>query len=196
MRSMPHLVIACGTVWAASRLLDRLRGEESTREVVEKMRAVDSPVPLAEATSSTLDSVAIDYRLVALGSLLPDLVDKALGRYLLRDRLDGNDHTLGHTFLFNLAILLPGLAIVARRGDPRLLSVGIAAFTHLLVDPVIRAPRTIFWPLFGLEFPHVRGLGPLATVATQAAAALVMFRVARTLREKRALGRFLSAGRL
>jgi hypothetical protein len=85
---------------------------------------------------------------------------------------------------------------LAGRGDARFLSVGMGALTHLLVDPVMRAPRTLFWPLLGFGFPHVRGLGTLPTLATQVAAGAVVVGVAQALVRRGHLRRFLFSGRL
>lgn len=194
MRTLPHIVIACGTVWGGSRLVDGLRGRGgASEEPATGSGSPDESVGDVPAVARTSD--AIDFRLVALGSLLPDLVERILRRSVFRGTRDGNEHTLGHTLLLNLGILIAG-ARLAERGDARFLSVGTGALTHLLVDPVIRAPRTLFWPLLGFSFPHVRGLGTLPTIATQVAAGAVVVGVAQALARRGHLRRFLFSGRL
>lgn len=194
MRSLPHIAIACATVWAGSRFLDRGRRTHSEADVTDGGSSADLPL---KSDSAADDSVArpIDYRPVALGALLPDLADRVLRRYVFPGAFRDDDHIFGHTILVHLPMLLSGLHL-ARRGDPRLLAVGIAPFTHLLVDPVIRAPRTLFWPLLGLEFPYVRGLGRSLTLATQAAAALVIVRTMLVVWKAGRLPRFLRTGQL
>ena len=195
MRSLPHIVIACGTVWGGSRLVDELCGRRGAREVAAaRSGSPDESTGDIPAVARTSD--AIDFRLVALGSLLPDLVERALKRTVFRGAADVNEHTLGHTLLLNLGVLIAGLRLAAGGGDARFLSVGMGALTHLLVDPVMRAPRTLFWPLLGFSFPHVRGLGTLPTIASQVAAGAVVLGVAQALVRRGHLRRFLFSGRL
>jgi len=100
----------------------------------------------------------IDYRLVALGSILPDLIDKPLKWFIFRKQLP-DDHTFGHTLLLPAGLLGAGLL----RGDKRLLALGLGCLTHPLVDPVVERPKNLFWPLLGTSFPKgmkERGLGP------------------------------------
>jgi membrane-bound metal-dependent hydrolase YbcI (DUF457 family) len=140
--------------------------------------------------------MGFDFRLVAVGSLLPDLVDKTVGRRFYRDDLGWNDHTFGHTLAFNLA--LAALALRARRWrrDGRLLSLATGSATHLLVDPVIRAPRTLFWPLLGARFPRVNGLGRPATLISQAVALAITVAAIGRLAATGRLGRLLRSGTL
>lgn len=50
----------------------------------------------------------IDYRLVLLGSLLPDIIDKPLGRLILKDML-GNRRIYAHTLVFLLLLVGTGI---------------------------------------------------------------------------------------
>ncbi len=89
----------------------------------------------------------VDYRLVALGSLLPDIIDKSV--WLL-----GNGHiftsgrAFAHTLLFNLVLLLAAV-LLARRGRRGLLAVSLASLMHLLLDGMWTRPTTLWWPLLG-----------------------------------------------
>jgi hypothetical protein len=68
--------------------------------------------------------------------------------------------------------------------------------THLLVDPVIRSPKTLLWPLFGLEFPAARGLSSRLTALTQIGAASALVMAILALQRRNRLGEFISSGRL
>jgi hypothetical protein len=138
----------------------------------------------------------VDYRLVAVGSLLPDLVDRVQRRVLRMQGASPHQHFIGHTLLFNLPLLAAGNYLLRREGDSRLLSVSAAAMTHLLVDPVIRSPGTLLWPLFGFRFPEARGLPPGPTAVSQVAAAAVVLATLVTLLRRNRLRRFISSGRL
>src|SRR5574341_450081 len=110
MYPIAHMGIAVGGVWAGERLSRRLARR-------------------ARAESST---TAIDYRLVALGALVPDAIDKPLYRLTSIP----SEHTIGHTLLFSLALIAAG-ALLARRGEPRVFWLGLGSLSHPLVDPVI-----------------------------------------------------------
>jgi len=137
----------------------------------------------------------IDYRLVALGSLLPDMVDRAM-RAASGRTWSCDQHLLGHTLLLNAPVVVAGITLARRRQDARLLAVGAAAMTHLLVDPVIRSPRTLLWPLFGLAFPESRGLNRPLTMLTQIAAASALLATLFTLQREGRLTDFIARGSL
>jgi len=80
---------------------------------------------------------------VALGSLLPDLVDKPLG-YLLFGNM-GTGRIFAHTLLFFLILIM--LAAILQNRNLASLSAGV--FAHLLEDSMWNMPQTLFWPLMG-----------------------------------------------
>jgi hypothetical protein len=96
-----------------------------------------------------------DYRFAALGGILPDLIDKPIGWFLMPSLPD--DHLWGHSLWLPAVLIGLGLLFGRRFGDARLLLLGLGTLTHLIVDPVNAHPRTLFWPLFGTPFPDVRG---------------------------------------
>jgi inner membrane protein len=137
----------------------------------------------------------VDFRLVAVGSLLPDVVDRVLkGPLGVRTR-SPHQHLLGHTLIFNVPLILAGVSLLRRRRDARLASVAAASATHLLVDPVIRSPGTLFWPALGVQFPEARGLSRPLTALTQVVAALTIGAVAFNLWRSGRLPAFLTNGR-
>ncbi len=92
---------------------------------------------------------SIDYRLVMLGALLPDLLDKTLGLWLASE-ISGR--TFGHTLLFAVLLLVFSLFILGFTGSRGLLVLSLASAGHLLMDRMWEAPQTLFWPLYGLPF--------------------------------------------
>jgi len=191
MRSLPHITIGCGAVWAGARLVRRL----PIRATMAKNGRCETGRNGGSADETSLID-AIDYRLVAFGSLLPDTTDRVLRAMSSRRSWSPHQHLLGHTLLFNLPLFLTGAGLARRRRDPRLLSLGAAAMTHLLVDPVIRSPRTLLWPLLGLQFPEARGLNRALTLLTQLGAAAAIVAAVVALQRQGRLGEFLSSGRL
>lgn len=96
----------------------------------------------------------IDYRVVLLGSILPDLIDKPVGRIFFEQQFE-NSRIFGHTLLFPLALVLA--ITLALRGEAarRWFVLPIAVALHLALDGMWDEPITLFWPLFGAEFPRV-----------------------------------------
>ncbi|MBI2173563.1 MAG: metal-dependent hydrolase [Candidatus Aenigmarchaeota archaeon] len=90
----------------------------------------------------------IDYRLLLLGSMLPDIIDKPLGLVVLKDILYSG-RLVAHTLLF--ASLLTLLAFGRKSMKLKLLSVGI--WLHLLFDMMFLYPRTLLWPGLGNFMP-------------------------------------------
>ena len=184
---LTHVVLGTGAAWASARLLG------------------DSPVGLEMGESPDRNAHPIDYRLVAAGAILPDLIDKPLGIYLLRKQL-GSGRIYGHTLLFGLGLVLGG-SLLARRGRSGLLSLGLGVVTHMLTDLVMLSPRTFFWPLGGLRFRKQRRLegwgwrtlrryySDPGVALSEALSALVLLGVGSHLARRRRLGRFLRSGR-
>lgn len=88
---------------------------------------------------------------IVIGALLPDLIDKPLGRIILADTI-GSGRIFAHTLLFGLLLILAGYYLY-NKGKPELLIIAGASFCHLLEDQVWNKPVVFFWPLFGWEFP-------------------------------------------
>jgi membrane-bound metal-dependent hydrolase YbcI (DUF457 family) len=96
----------------------------------------------------------IDIRLLLIGSLLPDIIDKPVGLLLFRETLS-NGRIFCHTLLFLILITLAGLYLYKSRGRTSLLAVSVGTFTHLIFDQMWRTPRTLFWPVYGLTFDRM-----------------------------------------
>jgi len=140
MYPIAHVVVASGAAWGAERIVRRLFRRQPAGE----------PNGQPKASTGSL----FDYRFVVLGALLPDIIDKPLGWWILND--GAYEHSFAHSLLFAAILTLPGL-FFARRGDRRLLSIGFGDMMHLLCDPVVRAPQILFWPLFGWTFEGAFG---------------------------------------
>jgi membrane-bound metal-dependent hydrolase YbcI (DUF457 family) len=97
--------------------------------------------------------IVIDPRYLAIGALLPDLVDKPLGRIIFASSL-ANGRIIGHTLLFSFLLLLAGLYLYEKRRDIRVTALATGSFFHLFEDQMWIQPRTFFWPLRGFGFPR------------------------------------------
>lgn len=93
---------------------------------------------------------SIDYRVILLGSLLPDIIDKPvwlLVTSLTSDTtLSGRDYA--HSLLFNLVLFIGGLVLI-RYGKSWLLVISLSGFMHLIFDQMWDGPEVLLWPLLG-----------------------------------------------
>lgn len=96
----------------------------------------------------------IDIRLLLIGSLLPDIIDKPVGHFFFQNTIS-NGRIICPTLLFLALITLAGLYLYQSRGKTSLLAVSFGTFTHLIFDQMWRAPRTLFWPIYGVTFDRM-----------------------------------------
>lgn len=134
-------------------------------------------------------SPALDYRLVALGAVLP-LVEAVTGRPRLL-----------HTLLASILVLAVVMLATRRRRlvRRRWLGLPIGLFLHLVLDGTWSRKQLFWWPLFGGGFGHrqVPELthGALGWVLEIAGAACVVWIVERfRLREPARRSLFLRTG--
>lgn len=94
-----------------------------------------------------------DYRFFAIGTLMPDLIDKPLAWLILPGILN-TTKSFGHTLAFSVAFLL--ITIWGRWLKPRRvgLSLTLGAFSHLVFDGMWSSPQILLWPVFGWVFTH------------------------------------------
>jgi inner membrane protein len=95
----------------------------------------------------------IDYRVVALASLIPDLIDKPIGRVFFRDGFE-NGRLFGHTLLLNAAFFCV-LFFMRGRRKRQFTLIPLSSLLHLAEDGMWSEPRTFWWPLFGTDFPRL-----------------------------------------
>jgi hypothetical protein len=81
-----------------------------------------------------------DIRLLVIGALLPDIIDKPLGHIILSEN---NGRIFAHTLLFSVSLLLIALAY------RKLLPLSLGVSVHQLLDGIFLDPEGALWPLFG-----------------------------------------------
>ena len=101
-------------------------------------------VGLALASARFFSRVSLAF--LALGSMLPDIIDKPLGLIVFGSPSMGR--TVAHTLLF--LMLLAALSFYSR--DIRLFSLTWGVFIHLSLDSMWNSPENLLWPLLG-PFP-------------------------------------------
>ncbi len=107
-------------------------------------------LPRGRANLATLGGW-IDYRLLLLGSMLPDIIDKPIGQVFFRNTFS-NGRIFAHTLLFLIVITLLGLYLYRSRGKLWLLILSLGCAIHLILDQMWLVPRTLIWPIYGWGF--------------------------------------------
>ena len=163
--------------------------------------------PSGEASWFTSLGSRIDIRVLLIGSLLPDIIDKPVGQLLLRDSLN-NGRIFCHTLLFLIIISLAGSYLCRSRGQNWLLVLSAGTFTHLVFDQLWLTPGTLFWPLYGFAFERLPDLATWARGTWQAlltepavylpelTGAVILIWFAATLVRRKKTGSFLRNGQV
>ena len=115
----------------------------------------------------------LDYRFIALGALLPDLIDKPIGRILFAESV-ASGRLVGHTLVFILILLIGGYVLLKQRGDNRGVQVAGASFLHLVEDQMWKSPVTLLWPALGWEFPHGSAYGSFTNYVLDASSSCLV----------------------
>jgi hypothetical protein len=136
MYPVAHIVVASGAAWGAERAVRRIL----------RSRLADGDAKPAGSGS------VFDYRLVAIGSWLPDAIDKPLAWFIIADRVE-DDHLLAHTLAFGLVLAVPALYL-AWWGRNTLISLTAGVMAHRLCDPMWSEPESVLWPFYGWTFHH------------------------------------------
>lgn len=93
----------------------------------------------------------MDLRFLALGAILPDLIDTPIGVFGWASL--GAVRLGSHSILFG-SLVMATVLIFTRRGPGRkrwmLLATGV--LVHLLLDAMWNVPETLWWPLLGSGF--------------------------------------------
>jgi hypothetical protein len=101
---------------------------------------------------SSKNSFWVKVSWIIIGALLPDIIDKPLGRIILAETI-GSGHIFAHTLLFGLLLGLAGYYLYSQE-KPELLIIAGASFCHILEDQIWNTPEVFFWPLLGWGFPR------------------------------------------
>jgi len=117
----------------------------------------------------------VDLRLLLIGSLLPDVIDKPLGLLLLPD-VFGTGRLYCHSLLFPVILALSGLCLYRATRHAHMLVLAYGTGMHLVLDAMWRTPSLLFWPFAG-PLPRGAGTGDwvtrlLTTLLTEPAAYL------------------------
>jgi hypothetical protein len=94
----------------------------------------------------------IDYRVVLLGAVISDVVDKPIGRIFFEDYFESG-RLYGHTLLVATVLLLTIQLTLRGATARRWFILPICMLIHQVLDAMWDSPIAWFWPLFGSKFP-------------------------------------------
>jgi len=142
-----HTGITVGAVWLAGKVTPQACHSIHKNGASKETAGFKTPRPKT--------CQFIDYRLLLLGSMLPDIIDKPLGLWLLSEDLS-NGRIYGHTLLMLVLLGVSGAGLYALHRNMALLVVALGTFFHLLLDQMWANPRTLLWPFLGLDFGKIQ----------------------------------------
>jgi inner membrane protein len=146
MLPLGHMGITLGAALLPDALASRWHGPstqpaEPTRQCV---RTRQSQLPLVSR---------VDLRLLLLGSLLPDIIDKPVGQVIFQDTFN-NGRIFCHTLLFVVLVALAGFFMYRRRRATGLLAISFGVFMHVVLDGMWFEHEALLWPFWGWAFPE------------------------------------------
>lgn len=144
MLILGHVGITFGVALAAESLSSRADTPHPERQHGLLAR-------LGRATASLAGR--IDLRILLIGTLLPDIIDKPLG-YILLPGLFGTGRLFCHALIFPIVLAAAGMWLYRARRSTHLLVLAYASGMHLLLDAMWRTPSILLWPFAG---PMPRG---------------------------------------
>jgi inner membrane protein len=145
-----HLGLTLGAAAVGANVYDLMRRGRSGGEPADSGGAGKLCDDRQKSSRLTWDRLGkwLDVRLLLLGSMLPDLIDKPLGYLYLN-----SGRTISHTLLFGLLSLAP-LIYFHKPGQRRwLVALSVGVFAHLFFDEMWSQPVVLFWPIYGTVFP-------------------------------------------
>ena len=200
-----HVGLTLAAAYPAERLLRAMAaGSDHSQEPAAPANLEDTPG--GDVVRPLGARRTVDYRIVILGSLVPDIIDNPLGLWLASDLVNDSARSVGHTAFF--AFLLLAAAYTAHRlgRGPALVVLAGSAAWHLVLDQMWREHDIALWPFLGWSFPvgtadlaewsssHLTDLLAFYTDAPEIGGAVVIFLFALRLWRTRAVLPFLRTG--
>jgi membrane-bound metal-dependent hydrolase YbcI (DUF457 family) len=149
MHIFTHLGITVGSIWVIQQAVNQVKRsifmqKPSYISTKDSSLTVDKTGPNQRSTAKWLD-----YRFLALGAVLPDLIDKTFGVVFL-----GNGRGFCHSIILTLVLSVITVLLFKTRKSPILISIVLGWFIHLLLDTMWQKPTSFFWPLLGWDLKN------------------------------------------
>jgi inner membrane protein len=145
-----HVGIALGSAVVLNGLFGSHLDDETTKKT--ESSAKTSPRSRLVETWGTSLGRRIDVRVLLVGAVLSDVIDKPAGRLVYGTF---GCRLFSHSLMFLLLIVFAGIFLHLRRHQNWLLVLGFGVFTHLVLDEMWLDTHTLLWPGLGLSFPTV-----------------------------------------
>ena len=108
VNTINHIGLTLATAMTAEFIIRQRITSSSGKKHRKALAMAGAPAHLANRLNG---GIYFDFRLVIVGSIVPDILDKPLGFFLAPDLVNSNLRTIGHGGLFALAFVLAGLTI-------------------------------------------------------------------------------------
>jgi membrane-bound metal-dependent hydrolase YbcI (DUF457 family) len=159
-----HVGITIGTSCIVSGIIikrAKLHGKQlsGSDNIPFKNNIAEKTASISEQIGLSALSRFLDIRVLMVGALVPDIIDKPLSLFGF-----GNGRSITHTLLIFLIALSIGLYIFKYYKRTWPLPIVTGMLTHLILDSMWATPQTLLWPLYGWAFrvPDQRiGLGQI-----------------------------------
>jgi len=92
----------------------------------------------------------VDFRIVVVLAMLPDIIDKPLGHFILGESLN-NGRTYSHTLVFLLLVAIVCIIVFKKLFWVYVLPV----VGHQTLDMMWDNPKAMFWPIYGFGFKQM-----------------------------------------
>ncbi|HAL48712.1 MAG TPA: hypothetical protein DCP37_13250 [Dehalococcoidia bacterium] len=97
-------------------------------------------------------ALSMDFRLVIVGSMAPDLIDKPLGLWIAPGLVDNSLRSIAHTLVFAVTLLGLGLTVWALGRGQKLTLAAVSSAGHIVFDRTWQTASVLFWPFLGWDF--------------------------------------------
>jgi membrane-bound metal-dependent hydrolase YbcI (DUF457 family) len=147
-----HIGITLGAATLVSGIVAKF--QTAAKKSTTQINGTEAAISTAEGRRSEAEILGLktltdfmDIRLLALGSMFPDIIDKPLEFIGF-----GSGRSITHTLLITLVVLLTGLFVFLNYKQTGVLAIAIGMVSHLIIDSMWRTPEILFWPLYGWGF--------------------------------------------
>ena len=156
-----HVGLTLGVAYTGYRVVRQglLGNRAGLGAGTEAVKSTAQPVASTGDTDAgaSLRFVGLDYRLLIVGSVIPDLIDKPIGLWLAPDLVNGSTRGIAHTLAFALVLLAVLSLAFMPRFSPNSLALGLGNAGHLLLDQMWRNSSVLLWPFLGSDLPQRAG---------------------------------------
>ena len=146
-----HVGITLGAAAGISAIISLRRSSDqrkNTAKLPSWSRSPNRKRPFREIIGLDALSGFLDIRILMVGSMLPDIIDKPLSFMGL-----GSGRSIAHTLLLSLIVLCLAFYLYLNNRKTWLFAVAIGMFSHLILDSMRFTPQTLLWPFQGWAFP-------------------------------------------